>query len=101
MKVGAPLSSAKSGLDPVGAHRHLAAVDAVLQVTLGAPPVATRHRFLSDFVDRQRRGRRGRRRQPSTLRSYSRTRYEPGVHTAIISSTSARPRVGIDAATST
>ena len=32
---------------------------------------------------------------PSTCRSYSRTRYDPGVHTAMISSTCGRPPVGI------
>ena len=37
----------------------------------------------------------------STCRSYSRTRYDPGVHTAIIKSTSGRPSVGYDASTST
>ena len=38
---------------------------------------------------------------PSTLREYSRTRYEPGVHTAIISSIAGRRPVGTSASTST
>jgi hypothetical protein len=39
--------------------------------------------------------------EDSTLREYSRTRYEPGVHTGIIKSTVGWPSVGIEASTST
>jgi len=62
--------------------------------------VVTRQRFFSDFTTARARPSAAAAVTPSTLRSYSRTRYDPGVHTAIISSTSGRRSVGTDADTS-
>ena len=66
-----------------------------------APPVAARHRFFRDFSTGSRAPSGARAVTPSTCRAYSRTRYDPGVHTAIISSTSGRPPVGTRASTAT
>ena len=64
------------------------------------PPVETRHRFFAVFSTT--------RASPplsadtaSTWRENSRTRYDPGVQTAITSSTSGLPPVGKSASTST
>ena len=59
-----------------------------------APPVAARQRFFRDFSTGSRSPPGVRAVTPSTWRAYSRIRYDPGVHTAIISSTSGRPPVG-------
>jgi hypothetical protein len=67
---------------------------------VSAPPVVTRHRFLSDFSTASGRPPAPEAVTPSTWRAYSRTRYDPGVHTAIMSSISPRRDVGTTADTS-
>jgi len=70
-------------------------------VTTGAPPVAIVHRFLRERSTSSARPSGPRAVNASTCRENSRTRYDPGVQTAIISSTSGRPPVGTDAVIST
>ena len=70
-------------------------------MTDGAPPVSMRQRFFAGFMTASARPPSPVADSPSTWRSYSRTRYEPGVHTAIISSTCGRRAVGTITSTST
>ena len=100
MNVGAPLISAKPASTQLVRTLISRAYTRYLTLTLGAPPVVIRQRFLSDFCTASARPSAPVAVTASTLRSYSRTRYDPGVHTAIISSTCGRPSVGTAAATS-
>ena len=68
-------------------------------MTTGAPPVVIRQRFFADFSTSSRLPSGLSAATPSTCREYSRTRYEPGVQTAIDSSTLSRPDVGTSART--
>src|SRR5678815_1071709 len=101
MKVGAPLSSAKSASTQLVRtdisrqyRRYFSTIDA-------APPVATFQWFFFDLSTSRDRPSGAVAVTASTLRAYSRTRYDPGVQTAIIKSTSARRPVGTVAVTST
>ena len=63
-------------------------------MTIGAPPVAIRQRFFADFSTRSALPSGLSAVTASTWRENSRTRYEPGVQTAIDNSTLSRPDVG-------
>src|SRR4029434_2954035 len=101
MKVGAPLSIAKS------ASTQLVRTDISRQYTryftviLGAPPVPIRQWFFFDLSTSSDRPSGPDAVTASTLRAYSRTRDEPRVQTGIISSTTGRRPVGTVAVIST
>src|SRR4029453_9091281 len=88
MKGGAPLSSAKSAstqvVGPALPRQHTR----YFTVIVGAPPVAIRQWFFFDLSTSRERPSGPAAVTASTFRAYSRTRYEPGVQTGIISSTS-------------
>ena len=100
MNVGAPLIIAKSASTQLVRTLISRAYKRYLTVTLLAPPVATRQRFLSVFSTGIERPSGPAALTSSTFREYSRTMYEPGVQTAIIRSTAGRPPVGTTAVTS-
>ena len=101
MKVGAPFSIAKSVSTQLVRTVISRAYTRYFTLTDEAPPVAIRQRFLSDFSTSSARPSGADAVTSSTCREYSRTMYDPGVHTAIISSTAGRPPVGTTAVTST
>src|SRR3954465_7702440 len=105
---GGAVDQREAGIDEVGPHRHLPRVDPVSDEDPRGLPRPDPPAVLDRLLDRQppspRAGGRpppsGAAPPPSTARAYSRTRYEPGVQTAIISSTSGRPSVGTRASSS-